>query len=368
MTDVPAGKMTAGEIDVLVGLIAKIEDPDEVSGVADRICEAVCRTTSFSRAVMFRHDPTLGVSTPTGFHGVAEDVIASVTATLDEMPLAQRVLSEDRVIEVSRNLEFELPARYAGMAGITTITCAPVAAAGTWFGVIVADQGGEDYLLSAEDHQRLHTLGRLAAIAATVEKSATSRERTRSVDSRIDMIREIHDQVIQRLFGLSLALGSAGNLTQKEQQQCSEEITAVLGELRAALARPVTPEEPGKPGDTRSFRELVDWFAESETIELHWQDGVETPAHLEAVAISALTEALRNAQRHSDGGQVGIRIGIEEGAFSVDVVNDRVSPSGQGGGLGLRLLTLEALQNDALVEFGPRGDRWHFRLLGPVKR
>ena len=38
-----------------------------------------------------------------------------------------------------------------------------------------------------------------------------------------------------------------------------------------------------------------------------------------------------------------------------------------GGGLGLRLLTLEALQNDALIEFGPRGDRWHFRLLAPVK-
>lgn len=344
-----------------------------MAGVADRICEAVCRTTSFSRAVMFTHDPTLGVSTPTGFHGVAEDVIASVTATLDEMPLAQRVLAEDRVIEVSRNLEFELPARYAGMAGITTITCAPVAAAGTWFGVIVADQGGEDYLLSEEDHQRLHTLGRLAAIAATVEKSTTSRERTRSVDSRIGLIREIHDQVVQRMFGLSLALGSGGSLSEQEQQQCSEEITAVLGQLRTALARPVATDQPGDlgdpgaPGDSRTFRELVDWFAESEAIELWWQDDVTTPYHLEILAISALTEGLRNAQRHSDSGQVEIRVGITEGAFSVEVINDRISQSAQGGGLGLRLLTLEALQSDALVEFGPRGDRWHFRLLAPVQ-
>ncbi|MBK5232414.1 MAG: hypothetical protein JJE13_05490 [Thermoleophilia bacterium] len=280
------------------------------------------------------------------------------------MPLAQRVLAEDRVIEVSKNLEFELPARYAGMAGITTITCAPVSAGGTWFGVIVGDQGGGDYLLSEDDHQRLHTLGRLAAVAATVEQSTANRERNRSLDSRIGMIREIHDQVVQRLFGLSLALGSEGTLTKEEQQRCSDEITAVLGELRAALARPVAPDEGG---GSRPFHELVIWFAESESIDLNWQEGIETPPHLEPLATSALTEALRNAQRHSNGGSIEIEVGIDEGAFSVEVINDRVSPSEKGGGLGLRLLTLEALQKDALIEFGPREERWHFRLLAPVE-
>lgn len=356
----------AGEIDVLVGLIAGIEEPEGAFRLPDRICEAVSRLTSLTRVVMFLHDPVLGVSRPAGFHGVDEAVIASVAATLDEMPLAQRVLAEDRVIEISQNLEFELPARYAGMAGITTITCAPVAAGGNWFGVIVADQGGEEYSLSEEDHRRLHTLGRLAAMAATVERSTTSRERTQSLDSRIGMIREIHDQVVQRLFGLSLALGSDGELSLEEQKRCSDEITVVLGELRAALARPVTPTE--RVG-SRSFRELVEWFGESDAITLDWQEGVVTPGHLEAMAQSALTEALRNAQRHSDGGSVEIRVAIEEGAFLVEVLNDRVEQSARGGGLGLRLLTLEALQNDALVEFGPvDGERWHFRLVAPVKR
>ncbi|MDQ2700001.1 MAG: hypothetical protein M3Y23_01595 [Actinomycetota bacterium] len=317
-----------------------------------------------TRAVMFMHDPTLGVSRPAGFHGVDEDVVASVSATLEEMPVAQRVLAEDRVVEISRNLEFELPARYAGMAGITTITCAPVSAGGTWFGVIVGDQGGGDYLLSEDDHQRLHTLGRLAAVAATVEQSTANRERNRSLDSRIGLIREIHDQVVQRLFGLSLALGTEGPLTKAEQQRCSDEITVVLGELRAALARPVAPDDPG---GSRPFRELVDWFAESDSIELTWEDGVETPPHLEPLATSALTEALRNAQRHSDGGAIRIDVCIDEGAFSVEVINDRLAPSDRGGGLGLRLLTLEALQKDALIEFGPREGRWHFRLLAPVE-
>lgn len=356
----------AGEVDVLVGLIAGIDDPDDAFRLSDRICEAVSRLTSLTRVVLFLHDPTLGVSRPAGFHGVDESVIASVAATLDEMPLAQRVLAEDRVIEISQNLEFELPARYAGMAGITTITCAPVAAGGNWFGVIVADQGGEDYSLSEEDHRRLHTLGRLAAMAATVERSIVGRERARSLDSRIGMIREIHDQVVQRLFGLSLALGAEGELTPEERRRCGEEITAVLGELRTALARPDTPQEGVS---SRPFRELVEWFAESDTIELAWQPGAETPPHLEAMAQSALTEALRNAQRHSDGGAIQITVRSEDGTFLVEVLNDRVDSSSPGGGLGLRLLTLEALQNNALVEFGPvEGGRWRFRLVAPVNR
>ena len=49
--------------------------------------------------------------------------------TLDETPVAQRALAEDRVVEVSERLEHEVPARYARFAGITTLTCTPVSAA-----------------------------------------------------------------------------------------------------------------------------------------------------------------------------------------------------------------------------------------------
>jgi signal transduction histidine kinase len=355
----------AGEIDVLVGLIAGIEDPESAVPLTDRICEAVCRSTSLTRAAMFLHDSTLGVSRPVGSHGVDQELIASVSATLDEMPVAQRVLVEDRVIEVSQNLEFELPARYAGLAGITTITCAPVAAGGEWLGVIVGDQGGQDYSLPEEDHQRIHTLGRLAAVAATVERSTLAREQARSLDNRIEMIREIHDQVVQKLFGLSLALGADEPLSAEERRRCSEEISAVLGQLRSALGRSVTPRE--RP-QSRSFRELADWFSQSPDVSLDWEDGLETPGHLDLLSKSALTEGMRNANRHSDGGRVQIRVAGEAGTFSVEVMNDRVATERRrGGGLGLRLLTLEALEHDALVEFGPlEGGRWRFRLVAPV--
>lgn len=354
-----------GEIDVLVGLIAGVENPESATRLADRICEAVCRTTSLTRAALFLHDPTIGMSRPVGSHGVDQELIASVAVTLEEMPLAQRVLIEDRVIEVSQNLEFELPARYAGLAGITTITCAPVTAGGTWLGVIVADQGGQDYSLSPEDHRRVHTLGRLAAVASTVERSTMIRERARSLDNRIELMREIHDRVIQRLFGLSLALAAEEPLSGAEGQRASEEISAALSELRSALGRPVGPREKIQE---RSFRELADWFAQSPSVSLDWQKGLDTPAGIDALARSALTESMRNAERHSNGGRVELRVTMDSGTFTLEVVNDRAAPERRrGGGIGLRLLTLEALESNALIEFGPIGDdRWRFRMLAPV--
>lgn len=358
-----------GEIDVLVGLIESIDDPERPGRLADRICEGVCQMTSLTRAVMFLHEKTLGITRPVGWHGVEESVIASVAATLDEMPLAQRVLAEDRVIEVSRNLEFELPARYAGMAGITTITCAPVAAGERWFGVIVADQGGEHYSLSEEDHRRVHTLGRLAAMASTVEHSTMNRERTRSLDTRIELIRDIHDRVVQRLFGLGLALGSEGDLSPVEQQRCGEEVTAVLAQLREALAAPVAPRERVQD---RPAREVAEWYAQSPKVTLSWEGGLEIPPRMDSLVQSALIEGMRNAGRHAEGGEVEIRVFTQDDAIAVEVVNEtgpepeENNGSSRGGGIGLRLLTLEALQHDALIEFGPTGDEhWRLRLLAP---
>jgi len=355
----------AGEIDVLVGLIAGVDDPESAGKLTDRICEAVCRLTSLTRSAMFLHDPTLGVSRPVGSHGVDQELIASVSATLDEMPIAKRVLVEDRVIEVSRNLEFELPERYAGLAGITTITCAPVAAGDNWYGVIVGDQGGADYSLSEEDHQRIHTLGRLAAVASTVERSTVAREQARTLDNRIELIRAIHDQVIQRLFGLSLALGSDQPLSTQEQQRCSEEISAALGQLRSSLGRPLVPRETVH---SRPFRELADWFAQAPTVSLEWESGLDTPEHLEPLSKSALIEGMRNADRHSDNGEVEIRVSSGPETFVLEVINDRVAADRRrGGGLGLRLLASEAMELDALVEFGRmEGDRWRLRMLAPV--
>ena len=353
-------------VDVLVGLLTEIEETGDSREFYDRVCEALCRLTSLKRAGLLLYDPTRHLARAVGSHGIERSLIEQVEATLDEAPMARRALAEDRVVSVSERLEDHVPRRYAKFAGINTIVCAPVAAGGHWFGVMFADRGGgARFALDPEEEQTMLTLGRLAAVAATVERSTRQQERAQQLDERIALTREVHERVIQRLFGLSLVLGAGEPLDGAERRRCAEELQAVLGELRLALGRPLAPR------DRRTevtLHQVLEHRARASDLDLEWERGVEVPAHLEPLAQSVAVEALRNAERHSPGGGKRVRVSGTPEAFALEIFNDGVVGSrARGAGLGLRVLTLEALQHNGLLEFGPEGNNaWRVRLLVPI--
>jgi nitrate/nitrite-specific signal transduction histidine kinase len=350
-------------VDVLVGLLAEIDEVGGSSDFFDRVCEAVCRLTSLERACLLLYDPTRHLARAVGSHGIDRSLIDQVEATLEEAPMVQRALAEDRVVAVSENLEEHVPPRYAQFAGITTVVCAPVTAAGHWFGVIFADRGGGRFELDPEETRSLLTLGRLAALAATVERSTRQQERAGRLAERIALTREVHEQVIQRLFGLSLALGADQELGPEERERCAAELQAVLEQLRFTLGRPLAPQEQRTE---TTLAELLEHRGRVSDLRLEWRQGVEVPEHLEPLAQSVVIEALRNADRHSRASATTVRVGETERAFELEVANDGVVPGPRGAGLGLRILTLEALQHNGLLEFGPSGDDgWRVRLLVP---
>jgi signal transduction histidine kinase len=320
------------------------------------------------RAGVLLYDSASRAVRPAGSHGVDRSLIEGIEGTLDETPIAQRALAEDRVIEASEALDRELPPRYARFPGISTIVCVPVAAGGRWLGVIFADRGGWKFQLSAQERQTMLTLGRLAALAASVERATRQDERASRLNERIELTREIHDRVVQRLFGLTLALGSGQELNANERRTCHDELQAVLSDLRSALGRPISP-HGRRAGST--LAELVARRAErTPELELAWPPEVEVPEHLEELAQSVFVEALRNCEKHARPRRIEVRVARPQEAFELEVTNDGSTDGGRAGaGLGLRLLTLEALQEDALVEFGPLPEgRWHVRLVGSAER
>jgi signal transduction histidine kinase len=84
-----------------------------------------------------------------------------------------------------------------------------------------------------------------------------------------------------------------------------------------------------------------------------------------------LVEAVRNAAKHAAPTRVTVRIGREDGAFSLEIVNNGV-PRGRRrraqAGMGLRLAALEALGAGGVIEFGAREPgTWQVRLVVPVQ-
>jgi signal transduction histidine kinase len=216
------------------------------------------------------------------------------------------------------------------------------------------------------------TLGKTAALAASVRIATNQQGRARLLQARIDLAREIHERVVQRLFGVSLVLGSEGELSEEVRRRCAAEMQAALGDLRDALARPLAPPSLDTGATLREELARLGRHYKQLPLELEWEPGVEVPDDVEALAQSVLAEALRNADKHADPTSVRVRVGSTDGTFVLEVRNDGATPGRapkRGAGMGLRLAAAEALGRGALVEFGPEGpdnSEWRVRLVVPT--
>ncbi|MGH2987081.1 MAG: GAF domain-containing sensor histidine kinase [Solirubrobacterales bacterium] len=355
-------------LDVVVRLLFGLGDAAADSDpFHDRICEAVCRLTSLERAVLFLHDPGRMLVLPAGSHGVEPEILAHTYGTLEETPIAQRALASDAVIVVDE-LAGEVPDRYAELPGVAGISCTPVAAAGHWLGVIFAERNGEALRLADDELRTMHALGRTAALATTVRQAAAQRERDALLLERIELAREVHESVMQRLFGVSMVLGSGRELSAEDGERSAAEVEAALGELRDALDRSLEPTAEPSRTTLRDELERLGRQYKAVPLSVRWEQGVDVPPGLEPLAVSVLGEALRNAEKHAQPSEVRITIRSEQGAFELEVRNDglRSQPASAGSGLGLRLAAYESLQRGGMLEFGPEGDDWRVRLVLPA--
>jgi signal transduction histidine kinase len=371
------GSLFAGvePLEVFVDLLSEIESDTTSSEFYHRICEAICRLTTMRRAAIFLYDVGRQRVRAVGSHGISYTRLAALRPTLDQAPIAQRALLEDRVIVVhSDAIEGQVPRDYAALLGITSLVCTPLAAAGHQYGVIAADRGGGDFELADGERHLMWTLGKTAALAATARRATRQQERTRRLGERIDLAREIHERVMQRLFGVSLVLSAQQPLTDEQRERCRTEMVEALADLRSALERPLAPVaiETG----TTLRAEIARLTRETGLpVALDWPDGVEVPRRLEGIAQSVLAEALRNVAKHAAPTRVDVAVRRDGDTFSLELRNDGVNGTDDahpsGSGMGLRLAGFDALQHGGFVEFGadassaPPG--WRVRLVVPVR-
>jgi signal transduction histidine kinase len=356
-------------LELIVEMLGALGDASGTSGgdFYDRLCEALCRQASMTRAILLLYDDVRQLVVPLGSKGIPPDLLEGVYGTLEETPIAQVALSEDRVVEVTGNLDRWVPERYARFTGVETLTCTPVSAAGRLLGVIFADRGGSRFELTEAERHNMWTLGKTAALAATVRIATNQQGRARLLQARIDLAREIHDRVVQRLFGVSLVLGSEHGLSEEARKRCAEEMQAALADLREAISRPLAPPTLDTGATLHDELARLGRHYKDLPLELDWDEGVQVPKGVEPLAQSVLAEALRNAHKHARPTSVNVHVGRSDGTFVLEVRNDGARKGTRGTGMGLRLAAVEALQRGALVEFGPEGrSEWRVRLVVPV--
>jgi signal transduction histidine kinase len=348
---------------VLVELLGEHHGAIPAAEFYDRLCAAVCRLTRLRRATLLLYDEAYQAVRAVGSYGVEPELLRHLVGNLNETPVAQKALQDDDVVVFT---DFsQVPERFRGTVDTRAVACVPVATGGRWLGVIFADRDGEAFELDEGERLPLRTLGRAAALVASVEQATRERERAHQLDERIALTRELHEQVIQRLFALSLVLGAEGPLTDDDRARAAHELRSVLEELRGALERGLAPPER----ETKlTLRGLLDRLGEEdERVRVRWERDVRVPARLEPLTQSVLSEALRNIGKHAKPTEITIELGQEGDALFLEIANDGAPPPAPGSGLGLRLASIEALRHEGVVEFGPIGDeRWRVRLVCPL--
>jgi signal transduction histidine kinase len=355
-------------LEVFVELLADLEADTTSTEFYDRICEAICRLTTMRRAAIFMADLGRRRVQVVGSYGTSFSQLATLapTPTLISAPIARRALLEDAVVVVSEGIEDELPSEYAKLFGITTLVCTPLSAAGRAYGVICADRGGGRFELTDGERHLLWTLGKTAALVATARNATRQEERTRRLGERLELAREIHERVMQRLFGVSLALSAEKPLDREERDRCRVEMQDALSDLRSALERPLAPVS-NDTGTTLAAEVARLVQAPGPAVQVTWPDEVQVPASVEPLAQSVLAEALRNIAKHARPSVVEVVVGVDDDTFSLEIRNDGVASGARGAGMGLRLAAFEALQHGGVVDFGaPAKGSWRVRLVMPL--
>jgi signal transduction histidine kinase len=368
----PAGERSGvgvSALELFVEVLARAGDGSaSVDHFYDRLCEAICRLAHMRRAIIFRYDPARRRVGAVGAHGLELERFAEAHVSVESAPITARALRDDRALEVVGDLRDQIAPDFAALfEQPVRLVCAPMVAADRQIGVILADRFLSDPPTTDEERDLLWTLGKAAALASVAGIVATQAENARQLEHRIDLAREIHEGVIQRLFGVSMALDGGGDLPATARSRCAHEVQAALSDLRAALKRPLgrTPRQT-----QTTLREEVGRLARAYPelgISLEMDSGKQVPAKLEPLAQSVLSEAILNARKHARPSRVSVSAGRTDDAFVLDVVNDGVTRGQRHHpGIGLRLAALEALQSGGVLEFGKQGPgTWQVRLVVP---
>ena len=357
-------------LDVMSDLLLGVGEGSPPDAFFSRLCEAICRLTSMRRAVLFRYDSARRRVRAVGAYGIELDLFADLFVTIDSVPVARQALLEDRIAEVLGTSDFNVPAFVHELFAGVRMICTPMAAAGRHVGVVLSEREAEAPPMDDDERQLLWTLGKAIAMASVAREVTAYGEQSRQLQQRIDLTREIHEGVVQRLFGVSLALSRDAPLEASSQRRCANEVHTALADLSTALQRPLG--YSARPTTVSFVEELERVRALHPLLEIRLESGSaeEVPPNLEALAQSVLIEAVRNAAKHSRATLVQVALRKDEGTFALEIRNDGAHlHNGGRGGVGLRVATLEALQHDGVLEYGEsEPGAWQVRLVVPTGR
>jgi signal transduction histidine kinase len=266
-------------------------------------------------------------------HAAGQDAAKTLGLTLPGMSLSAEVLATGEPVSLD---DFSRDKRVAPVAreqmSLGPAVVFPLGAPGNTRGVLTVGRRPGAMPLAPAATELVASFAAQAAIALELADVRSAAEQVTMLHDRERIARDLHDQVIQRLYATGMSLQGALPLIARPEvkervNRAVDALDDTIGEIRSAIFALQARDDTSRPGLRGRLLGIADemsgplGFAPS--LNLSGALDEEIPSQIAEQALHVLREALSNAARHADASRVDVT--VEAGTDLVVVVSDNGS-------------------------------------------
>lgn len=257
-----------------------------------------------------------------------------------------------------RSLESGQPFLTSGAAGhpdgailIGPAMVIPLRTSGRPDGVLTASRRAGRPGFSASELEMATDFVAQAGVALELARGRAARQRLAVLEDRSRIARDLHDQVIQRLFAAGLGLQAiAGTVAEPDlRNRILDQVTALdaaISEIRTAVFALSAQLHPDRPSVRHRILDLLaelgPLFENPPRITFSGPIDLLTPDALADDLVVVLREGLTNVLRHAEASESTVSVGVAGDTITVEISDDGVGPLGAERSSGLANLEARA--------------------------
>lgn len=207
----------------------------------------------------------------------------------------------------------------------------PFTSAGAPPGVLTVSRGRGRAAFTSADLEMAADFAGQASVALTLAAGRADRARLAVLEDRGRIARDLHDHVIQRLFGagLSLQAAAAGIQDAAVRARVAQQVDvldAAIAEIRTAIFTLNIVESAGTPLLRHRVLDVVaemsDMFDESTHVTFSGAVDLMIDAGLADDVIAVVREGLTNVARHAGAEHSAVSVALTSEAVSIEITDD----------------------------------------------
>ncbi len=227
----------------------------------------------------------------------------------------------------------------------------PVPSLGQTVGNLYLTRGPGGRRFTTDDQELVERFALHAGIAIENARLHDRVQRLTIVEERERIGRDLHDQIIQRLYGITLSLDDVPEIVSEDEalarsriEDAIEGLTATIQEIRTFVFG-LRPVELGERGLVGALEQLAGELNRNVGLEVsvRVEPGLEPPMEQVAELLTVAREALTNVARHADARAAELDLSDDGAAFRLEVIDDgrgfdasAQSPAGHHGLANMR--------------------------------